>query len=67
MPKRVLTDPNKLSTFDVARLLGVSRVTILNWIKQGVMPTPAMVGTKRTWTTAQIEKFKRDMKIQVSK
>jgi excisionase family DNA binding protein len=67
MPKRLITDPTKLSTFDVARLLNVSRVTVMKWSNEGILPEPRMVGNKRTWTDQQIKEFKQKYLVKQNK
>jgi excisionase family DNA binding protein len=60
MPKKLTINPQKLSSIEVAAILGVSRPTVYKWIDEPGLnfPQPTMVGAKRTWTKEQIEDWK---------
>jgi excisionase family DNA binding protein len=63
MPKRLLHNPDELTTFELAQYLGVSRPSIDKWARQGSIPAPAKcIGNKRLWTRAQAEEIKRMVK-----
>jgi DNA-binding transcriptional MerR regulator len=49
--------PDYLSSCRAARVLGVSKRTLLNWINAGVVPKPEVNPTNGylLWTTADIE------------
>lgn len=58
MPKRILHNPDELSTFDLAQYLGVNRRTLLSWVHRGLIDEPARRGNKRIWTRQQAEQLK---------
>jgi excisionase family DNA binding protein len=62
MPKKLAVNPQKLSSIEVSKMLGISRPTLYKWIDEPGLnfPQPSMVGTKRTWTKEQIEDWQRE-------
>ncbi len=60
MPKRKLLEPDLLTSFELAAYLGVSRWTLILWLKQGKIPKPCLMrGNKRLWSREQAEEIKR--------
>ena len=60
MPKRKLIEPNLLTSIELAAYLGVSRWTLILWLKQGKIPEPSLMrGNKRLWSREQAEEIKR--------
>jgi excisionase family DNA binding protein len=56
MPRR--KNPTvQFTTAKVARLLGVSKQTLLNWIRSGKVPTPETMGNGKyyRWTVSELE------------
>lgn len=58
MPKRILHNPDELTTYDLASFLGVKRCTLLGWLRRGLIPEPPRRGNKRIWTQAEAEELK---------
>jgi transposase len=58
---KLIINPEALTTVDVAKILGVSRWTVIRWAGN-VLPEPRMVGNKRTWTMAQVEEIRPRVK-----
>lgn len=42
----------RLSTKDVARILGVHELTVLRWIKIGILPDRRLPNTRKHWFLA---------------
>jgi predicted site-specific integrase-resolvase len=65
-PRRILNDPDKLSTMQVADLLEVSRTTLHKWVVKDKLPEelkPSVDASgRRTWTQAQVNELKRWVK-----
>jgi excisionase family DNA binding protein len=61
MPKRLIHDPQNLSTTEVAKLLGVSTSTVVNWSNRGSIPEPRYIGNKRVWTEAQVDEIRKNL------
>lgn len=60
MPKRKLLEPDLLTSIELAAYLGVSRWSLIFWLKQGKIPQPAVMrGNKRLWSREQAEEIKR--------
>ena len=43
-PTKMGSDQELISSADLQRLLGVSRTTISNWVKKGILPLPIKFG-----------------------
>jgi excisionase family DNA binding protein len=52
-----------LSTQDVARKVGINRVTLERWLSSGKIPSPRMIkfgkNEFRNWTTADVERVRK--------
>ena len=63
MPKRVLRNPDELSTNDLATYLGVQAGTIYYWLREGKIPEPRRQGNKRIWSRAEAAILKKRITI----
>jgi excisionase family DNA binding protein len=58
MPKRLLRNPDEMTTYDVAAYLGIPRHTLLAWCRRGKIAEPERIGNKRVWTREQADQLK---------
>ncbi len=58
-PRTLFKDPDKLSSYDVADLLGVKRNTFRAWIKRGKVKPPRATNGRYGWTREEAEGLRR--------
>jgi predicted site-specific integrase-resolvase len=60
MARKIMRDPDSLSTFDVADILGIARTTFRHWVLNNKIPMPSTkIGARWKWTRAEVTLLKK--------
>jgi|TARA_B110000908_G_C10127077_1_gene390393 predicted DNA-binding transcriptional regulator AlpA len=54
-PTKMGSDQELISSADLQRLLGISRTTIHNWVKKGILPLPIKLGKLNYFLTEDVK------------